>query len=249
MSNANDPQAQTGNDTQTDAAAPQYVTEEQLGKIVGNIVNSAVTSQLGRALPKMLESALNPIREQLQARPAEHDPKSDTDKAKQNPEFVALQKRLNTLESALADKEREVAEERKRSREDKAFADLTQSLVGKVRPGSEQTVAKLLRADGQLVIGDDGAPSLKVRTSLFKGGAEDDHVFPLKDGIDHYLKTKDASLFLPPPNGGAGGTNQQAPNGSPAHRPGPRYDAPPASPEEKLARVNEELSRLGLGLP
>lgn len=243
MSNANDVPAQ-GDTQQTD---PGFVTAEQ----VAQIVNQAVTSQLGRILPKQLgtaiEAAMKPLHERFAAQPEPATPDKTEQSHRPDPQIVALQKQLADLQAANRASQEEVASERKRAREDGAFSALTRSLSGKVRPGTEDIVATLLRAKGQLVIDDEGRPSLKVHTSLFKGQAEADHEFPIEDGVGHYLKTKDAALFLPPPTGGAGALNQRAPNGPP--RQGPQYDAAPTSPEEKARRVLEEMATLGAFLP
>lgn len=245
MSNANDPQAQTGNETQQEGAeAPQYVTADQIAQIV----NSAVTSQLGRALKTQLsgaiEAALKPIREQAATAPKEPD--AEAPSAKTNPEIAALQKKVKELTEGFALKEQEVIAERTQARQDKAFSALVQSLSGQVRPGTENTVATLLQARKQFIVAENGEPLLRVRTALFKGQAEEDHELPLKDGLAHYLKTKDAELFLPPPTGGAGG-QQRASGANPGARQQPTYTTPATSNEEKARRTVEQLRALGEG--
>lgn len=246
MSNANDPQAQTGNETQQEGAeAPQYVTTDQIAQIV----NSAVTSQLGRALKTQLggaiEAALQPIKEKLATAP----PTTAAEKAerdhKQSPEFVALQKQLAELKTAYTATQEEAARERRKAREDSAFSTLMQSLSGKVKPGTEKIVATLLKAEGRLQIGDDGTPSLRVRTSLLKGQAEDDHDFPIADGVGQYLKTSEAALFLPPPTTTPGNATPRQPlgalNTTPIHN-----GSQPMSREDLLRKTVEDLSRLGV---
>lgn len=246
MSNANDPQAQTGNETQQEGAeAPQYVTSDQIAQIV----NSAVTSQLGRALKTQLggaiEAALQPIKEKLATAPPKEQ-ESEASNAKTSPEIAALQKKVKELTEGFALKEQEVIAERTQARQDKAFSALVQSLSGQVRPGTENTVATLLQARKQFIVGENGEPLLRVRTALFKGQAEEDHELPLKDGLAHYLKTKDAELFLPPPTGGAGG-QQRASGANPGARQIPTYATPATSNEEKARRTVEMLRALGDG--
>ncbi len=250
MPNANEAQAKTGQEDSSTAEA-----EDKFGRdeIVA-LVNQAVTSQLKRSLSKeitaALTGALEPIKAELaKAKPAADPAADEQQKGKPNPELVALQKQLADMQAALRAKDEEAATERKKAREDRAFADLTAELTGKVRPGTERMVATLLKAQGNLVLDEEGAVALKVRTSLAKGTAEADHEFPLADGVGHFLKTKDAALFLPPPNpaGGAGETRRVLPNSANGKQL-PKYDAPALSDDEKARRTAEQLQAMGVNL-
>lgn len=204
-----------------DENQPTFVTEDR----VAAIVNAAVTSHLKRTLDKSvgdaITKALDPIRQKLETpAPAPQPDDKSPDKSKPNPEVAALQKQVSDMQAALKLKDEEAATQRRQAREDKAFTDLVGALTGKVKPGSERTAALVLRAEGRLVVDDDGNASLKVRTSLAKGQPEQDHEFPIADGVGHFLKTKEADLFIPPPNqGGAGGTRRSTGVNTPGSRP------------------------------
>ncbi len=247
MPNANDPADKGTNAADGDSSEqPQPVTEERVAQIVNAAVSSHLKRSLGSAIAAVLSKELEPIKAKLAA-PAEED-KAKDEKPKASPEIVALQKQLADMQAAFKAKDEEVASEKKRARDDRAFSDLVAELTGKVRPGAEKKLARLLRAEGALAFDDDGNPVLKVRTALAKGQSEQDHEFPIADGVGHYLKTKDAALFLPPPNqGGAGGDRRVTPAATMAGKL-PKYDAPPTSDEEKARRTAELFAAQGVSL-
>jgi hypothetical protein len=222
------------------------IVASALKKELPKIVDSQIKGALGEALGPALAAAIEPLKASFAAAKPADESASGVDKSKPSPELVAMQKQLADMQAALRAKDEEAAAERKRAREDKAFADLTAELTGKVRPGTEKMVATLLKANGQLVVGDDGNATVKVKTALFKGQAEEEHEFPIADGVGHYLKSKDAALFLPAPSGGAGG-GRPPPNTTTGAKQAPRYDAPAVSDEEKNRRVAERLAALGVG--
>jgi len=228
MPNANDAPANQGQDgankgaagKNTDPDQPTFVTEET----VTQIVNSAVTSQLGRALKKELAPAIAAALEPLKAdiAKAHAPPPADDGKAKDaskvSPEVTALQKELADMKAALKAKDEEAALERQKARDKESFGQLVTELTGKVKPGTERMVATWLAKGeglGRFIVAEDGTTTLKVRTKLSATQPEQDHEFPLATGIGHYLKTQEAAHFLPAPNGGAGGSG-----GSPPKREG-----------------------------
>lgn len=255
MPPAPDP-AKTGQQQQQNPDEPAALTEDRVTEIVNASVNAAVTSQLKRSLGKELATAvaaaLEPLKTKLEAVPVAPAPPPDDkapDKSKPDPIVASLQKQLDEMKSALKAKDEEAAAERKAARDEKAFGLLVTELTGKVRPGAERMVATLLKAQGQLVLDDDGNASLKVRTSLAKGSPEQDHEFPIADGVGHYLKTKDAALFLPPPNsGGAGGDRRVPATPRPQAGQVPTYATPAVSDEEKARRTVEQLQAQGVSL-
>lgn len=200
---------------------------------INAIVNAAVSSQLKRALPKVLaetlgpainaalEPALKPLQESLAALPkpgtepapdAKAKVKGKVDADEPDPKVVALEQKIAKLELDNKAAKESAARERQAARESKAFSDLRQELTGKVRPEALDAVSTLLRARNQVVIDDAGNVSLKLRCSLEKGLPEEDVELPLAEAIPHFIKTKEAALFVPPPNqGGAGPKGRSAP--------------------------------------
>lgn len=230
--------------------APKYVTEETFMAELNRAI-TARFKEVEKKVEKVVAAAFEPLKTKLEApSPAAPPPDDKTpDKSKPDPIVASLQKQLDEMKSALKAKDEEAAAERKAARDEKAFGLLVTELTGKVRPGAERMVATLLKAQGQLVIDDEGNTSLKVRTSLAKGSAEQDHEFPIADGVGHYLKTKDAALFLPPPNSGGAGGDRRVP-AAPRPQAGqlPTYTTPAVSDEEKARRTVEQLQAQGVSL-
>lgn len=248
MPPADTTQANQGQDA-SDGETAQQITEEQINAIV----NRAVTAQLKRSLSKELGSAiaaaLEPIKKDLAA--PQPEPKPDTgDKPKTSPEVLALQKQLEDMRSSLRQKDEEATAERKRARDDKAYAEVIAELTGKVRPGTEKMVATLMRAEGRISVSDDGESLLKVRFSPTKGEAEQDQDLRVADAVPHYLKSKDAMVFLPPPSGGAGGDPNRVPSKGkqpPGQQP-TRYTEPAVTTDEMDRRAAAALERLGVSV-
>jgi hypothetical protein len=249
MPNADPAQAKQG-EQGADEGADEKVTISS-GEL-SQIVNSAVTAQLKRILAKELapavQAAMGPLKQELDAlKPKEGEPQKP--EGKKHPEMLALEQRLEQMQAALQKAEDEKATERKVAREDRAFSGLVSELTGKVRPGTEKMVATLLKADGRLLIDEEsGNPLLRVRASRIKGMAEEDLDLPITDGLAHYLKTKDAQIFLPSPgNGGAGKEGGVSPAArQSAGGKAPTFDKPPATDEEAAARTLAQFEAMGI---
>jgi len=222
------------NDETTPSTTGQNATGgEKPEADINAIVNAAVSSQLKRALPKVLaetlgpainaalEPALKPLQDSLAALPkpgTEAQPdgkgkaKGKTDGDEPDPKVVALEQKIAKLEADNRVANERAARERRQSIETKGYGDLRQELNGKVRPEALSAVVDILKARQQVVIDDAGNVSLKIRCSLDRGLPEEDHELPLADALPHFLKTKEAALFVPPPNqGGAGPKGRSAP--------------------------------------
>lgn len=213
---------------------------------LANLVNSAVSAQLKRALPKAIEgivpSLIEGVTKQLGDKQPPKDPEP-TDKPKPSPELVALQRSHEELKTQLQ-REREAREAaERRQRDDRAFADLRAQLsAGGVRAELVDTWAKVLfHADKRVEFDESGAPLLKVKVSPGKGMPEEEQLFPLSDGVKQLLKTKEAEPYLPPPGGAQSGTQGRPQTGQ---RTMPRYDKPATSEEEKARRVEERMAAL-----
>lgn len=241
-------QVQTGQDTEDkDAPAVDERLLAQFSQIANAAVSSHLKRNLGSVVAAMLSKELEPLKAAMAEARKEPEVKPEADAKKPDPAMVALQKRLDDLTAAYKAKEEEAAAEKARAREDKAFGELTAELTGKVRPGTERMVAKLLKADGMLSVDEDGRAILKVRTALHKGAAEEDHEFPVADGIGHYLKTKDAALFVPPPNTAAVSGERRVPVKHPAVQQ-PRTAPMDASFDDKAQATADLLASMGVSM-
>lgn len=215
-------------------------------------MNSAVTAQLKRALPKALEGVTQTLNEaiakqlgelKLPAKPEDEEPK-DKAKDRPNPELIDLRQKYEAMQAKLTEAEakREAAE--KKRRDDKAYSDLRGALSkGGVRPDMLEDLADLLfHGRKQVQFDDDDQPMLKVKFSRGKGIAEEEQVLPLEAGVAQLLKTPMAGRYLPPPGGASGGGDGSG------KKPGraPKYDGPATTDEERDRRISERLEAMGL---
>lgn len=186
-------------------------------------LDAAVSAHIKRALgglPGMIDAAIAPLREQFAARgAAPAKPEGGTPAAGDG---VAGE--LAALKAQLKAQNDQAASERKAAREANAFQSLRTALAGKVRPEAVDAAAKLVfHADKRVQVADDG-------TITFKHGEAD---YSLAEGVAAYLKSPDAALFLPAPNGSAQRQGQRVPA-----RPAPTA---PMSGEDKLAKTLRDL--------
>jgi hypothetical protein len=189
-------------------------------------INAAVSAHLKRhlaGLPGMIDAAIAPLREQFAARgAAPAKPEGGTAAAGDG---VAGE--LAALKAQLKAQNDQAASERKSAREANAFQSLRTALAGKVRPEAVDAAAKLVfHADKRVQVADDG-------TITFKHGDAD---YSLAEGVAAYLKSPDAALFLPAPNGSAQRPGQRVPARPPAGGPPPN-ETPMAKTLRLLAGV------------
>jgi len=217
-----------------------------------NIINSAVTAQLKRALPKALEGVTQTLNEAIKRQigelkpPPKDDDDESKDKAKNrpDPELIDLRQKYEAMQAKLSEAEskREAAE--KKRRDDKAYADLRGLLAkGGVRPDMLEDFSDLLfHARKQVQFDDDDQPMLRVKFSPGKGMPEEEQSLPLESGVTQLLKTPMAGRYLPPPGGASGG------NDGSGKKPGrtPKYDGPATTDEERDRRISERLEAMGL---
>lgn len=174
---------------------------------VGNLVNAAVSAHLRRftekQFPSLLAEAFKPFSEQIAAlkappAPADDDaPRGKT--AKVDPTVIALQQQLEEFkrQAAESDNKRAVAE--KKSRDDRAFSDLKSQLAKSVRPEMLDMVANhLFQIEKMVEVSDDGTSYFRGTRATMPGFTEEVN-FPLKDGVDNWLKSEAAKPFLPAP--------------------------------------------------
>lgn len=236
-------------ENQTVAPGTQGVDQDssqepsEADKKLANMVNSAVTSQLKRALPKHLEEALTPHMSKFEQmlssfKPAEASkPQAQASSSQQasgtDPEVL---KQLEDMKSQLRREQDTRAKERQQARQDKAFSEVRGELTGKVRPEALDHVMKVLAHDGLVQVDTAGTVSLKI--------GED--ALPIREGLSEYLKRKENSIFLPAPGYGqpvkkAIGQNQrQAPQRTQAGRSN-------GQPQEREDPLQKTLRDLNLG--
>jgi hypothetical protein len=239
---------------------PEFVTKEDMTAIV----NAAVTSQLKRSLDKgiaaalepALKHALAPFHEKLEKAPeppapgggGNEKPKGD------DPQVTALKKQLDDVTAGLKAAQDEAALEKRKSMDQTARGQLRSELSGKVRPEAIEDVVDLLFFRKRVAHDDQGNLTFTWRSSLSKGLPEEDHQFPLADGVREFLKSKQAEMYLPPPNTDKNKlAGSKLPNGSTLPPVG-RYDKPAVTEDEKLKRAEEITQALiargvGSGLP
>jgi hypothetical protein len=230
---------------------PQFVTKDE----IATLIHSAVVTHLKKSLPKevtaavksAVEETLPTLRDQLGPKP----PADGEDTAKKphdpSPEVAAMRKQMNELQAQIKEeRERTHAAERKRL-EEKAHGDLRAALQNKVRPEALDMAVKAMIYEGRLVVQDDGTPLFKVRSALGRGMSEEDHEFPLAEGVEEFLKTKEAAFLIPAPSG-PGARKPQDPSLGGRHPNGrqiPQYAHEANSVEEAMQRVDQRVAVLG----
>jgi len=201
-------------------SAPEALTADKVRTIVSGMlkttVSKAVTDAVG-GLKSSFEAEFAPLKEMLAKAKTEptDKPEDKQPKAKDapavDPRIEAFEKKIAKLEAEHKAATERAAKERARAIELSALGSLSQHLSGKVRPEAVDVVVKLMKADGRIVYDDEGNASMRVPVSLGKGLGFEDQELPIDEAIPHWLKSKEAALFLPAPSEGAGGTKRQAP--------------------------------------
>jgi hypothetical protein len=222
MANAPSDNGKTENDKTEDN---DFVSKSELTTIVNQAVSSQLKRSLGKSIGEAVEAALAPIKEQLQARTEEPKDKQ------QSPEAIELAKLKEQFQKS--EKARKTSEHR--AFEERAYNALTSELTasGRVKPEAINVVADLLRARQVLRVGEDGSARYHV---------SDDEHFDLKEGVtSHFLKSKEASMFLVAPGTNPGMRPQPAPFGSsPTKLSAPTQQQPTGTPFQRAqARAAE----------
>ena len=230
-------------DTQTGAPATQVDQDQgtepsESDKKLANLVNSAVSSHIKRALPKYLEEAITPHMSKLQemmSQSRQPEPsKSATQPAQPSGADPEVMKQLESLQNQLKKEQETRARERQQARQDKAFADVRSELVGKVRPEAIDHVLKVMAHDRLIDVDSSAMVSVKVGEDLL----------PLKDGVAEYLKRKENAIFLPAPGYSAPAKKP----GMPQQRQVPQRQAPSGGQQpEREDPLQKTLRQLGMG--
>jgi len=204
----------------TDESKPDFLTKDEARSIMAGIIQSSLKKDLPRVLGELLgpqlDTALGPLKEQL-AGLSKPKTEEDSNKGKEpptkpgvnagtdetadkpDPKFEALEKKLKRLEDENKAARDSAAAERKRRVENDGYATLRSELTGKVKAEALDMCIDLVRARGQLAFDDDGNPRMKVRAKIAKDLPEEDQELAIPEAVPHWLKSKEAQLFLPPP--------------------------------------------------
>lgn len=243
MPNENEPGSLIpGTETET------TVTPQAPAQDVNQIVNAAVTAHLKRfaekTLPTLLQGALAPITEQLKT--AQAAPKTEEAPAanKPDPQLAAMNAKIAELTKALSDGEAKRVAIETKAREDRAFAELKSNLAGQVRPELVDMLANnLFHMDKLVEIGDDGAITFKGKRELTPGFVEDVS-YPLKAGVEQWLKSEQAKVFLPAPQGSQAPTVSRGRPVVQANQFGKDADTSKMSDDQKLAYADQQAAQL-----
>lgn len=226
----------------------------ELEQKIAGIVNAAVTSHLKRSLDKAigaaLETALKPIQDKIAQ---QHAPQNDGEgegktkkKGQEDPATEALRREVEALKQQAKDSADRAAAVEKKAREDRAYAELVQSLDGKVRPEFKEVAAKMLfHADKRVEFDDDGNPLFKTSKAPYAGTDPEDIHLPLRAGVDDWLKSDGAKPFLPAPSTGSGAPPLPKKSAfTPTNNKKPTTDAEKiAAARAAQARVEQKLGR------
>jgi hypothetical protein len=118
-----------------------------------------------------------------------------------------LEKRLAKTEEANKSAKLEAAKERRQRMEEAGFGSLRSALTGKVAAGAEGLALDVLKARGQVAIGEDGTVRLKLRASA----DEPEEGLDIDGGIAAFLKSKEAAFLLPAPGTGPAARGPRVP--------------------------------------
>lgn len=184
---------------------------------LAKLVNQAVTSQLGRLLPKALETALGKVTASLDEKLAALQPAQgqggDANQGNQGAQgqgqqgqddhskrIADLEKKNAQLLKSIEESERRAKENEHKVRTENALAEMRKSLTGKVKPEFlDFVVNHLQKVEDRLQFGEDGTPLMRVGVPAYKGAPPEDTLFTLGEGINEWLKSDAAKLFIPPP--------------------------------------------------
>lgn len=175
-----------------------------------NTVNAAVKSHMKR-LSRDLQAQFVSILDERLGKPKESVDVDETDvedvkvKSKSGDNSGEIQKLRKELQAQKAERELE----KQQAQLEKAISDAKSHLAGKVRPEALNHVIKLISHDKLIQIAKDGTKSFKL--------GEDE--YDLEDGLNAWLKSSDAALFLPAPS-----VNSKSVAKKPTFKPGIRND-------------------------
>lgn len=194
------------NETESGSQTPDNQNESTPAKLdsaeLGNAINAAVSSHLRRfaekQLPTLLAEAMKPFGEQIAA--LKSTPATPVEeKTKISPETAALTQQLEELKTRLAQEAEQRVAVEKKAREDRAFSEFKSHLSKSVRPEMLDMVARDMFHNQKLVdVAEDGSVTFRGTRSNY--GITEEVAYPLKDGVENWLKSDGAKPFLPAPS-------------------------------------------------
>ncbi len=246
--------AAEGSEGGSGGGAAEPFTEAQLA-VIGQTVNSAITTHLKRSLPGAVAEGFKSLNlgetiaaevAKLAPKPAEggvdEDGKKTKGKGNTDPaieqQLKDLATKLETSEQAriAADKARVDAEQKRLF--DSASTQFRNGLQPKLR--GELLDVAVGHFGKDLKLAEDGSPLIRVRRAPYKGAPEQDEDVPLAEGLPLLLASEGMKPFLPPP----GGTGHRS-GGAPAPY-GGHGGAPALDSKDPLDRVAARLAGLGM---
>lgn len=179
-------------------------TPDETKPDLSQIVNSAISTHMKRLekqFSKSYEEKIRTLEEKVTQLTQPNDTKSNKkDKNEENPELSALRSQFESMKSELSAARQRADELDKKRKEDQVFTEVRNVLGKHVRPETLDVLASyLFKASGKVEYDEDGVPLFKVRKAPHPGLAEEDVLMPLQDGIEAYLKTKEAAPYMPAP--------------------------------------------------
>jgi len=212
----------------------------KLSQLVNQVVSSHIKRSLAKEVTAAVEAAIAPFKEKLTAPPPSSDDESGVKKkSKVDPEVAALQAQLTELKDNYAKAQAAQIAAEQKQRDVAAMAELRSALAKHVRPEAVDMVTEYLyKAKGVITFDEAGTPLFKSRRAPSPGLAEEDIELPLTDGVQAFLKTREAAAFLPaPPTAGAPPVPQVRRQVTAGGL--PKYDQPAVNDAEKIRRAAE----------
>lgn len=226
---------------------PEYVTKDDLAAAISGAMtnhSARLEKKINDGLAKQLEGALAPFKTLLEKPPPGEPPPGGAPAPKgDDPELVKVRQQLNEMQANFAKEQtaREAAETKARDQQIRGA--LRAELTGKVRPEAIEDLTDLLIMRKRIAQDEEGKITFTHRCSITKGAPEDDHVFPLTDGVKEFLKSRSAEVYLPAP-GNTPPLNKGGRPPGPTVPGAPQYSGPAKTDDEKIRRANEITASL-----
>jgi len=166
-----------------------------------NLVNSAVSSQLKRALGSLDKTIAEAVAKAVgSAAPApQAAPQSGSAPVPSvDPALAKLREELDAHKRELEAERRRVRETEERSRAERTDASLREALRKAVRPELIDGAFYALKATS-LRFDEDGTPKLAISRRRERDRPAEEVAFSIEDGVSDWLKSEAAKAYLPPP--------------------------------------------------
>lgn len=248
-----------GGDGGTGGGAVEPFTEAQLA-VIGQTVNSAITTHLKRSLPgavaegfkslNIAETIATEVAKLAPAKPAEGGDDDGKGKGKgkgstdpvieQQLKDLATKLEASEAKATAADKARVEAEQKRLL--DGATTAFRNALQPKLRPELLDVAVGHFGRD--LKLAEDGSPLYRVKRAPYKGAPEEDAEVPLAEALPILLASEGLKPFLPPPGGGGSGEKLRGGNGGPRMPSGTGGGG--AGPTDPAGKTLAALESLGI---